>query len=392
MQAQQQVFRQFFRAGRSFAALIQEDIMLTSDAGPAPETAGSGKRILAMAAMRSRLSSLRNWRNVAHRAITIVGVGAIGACAMVFIKPELADHIKAVSPFSATASATAIRPSTASMPPANVQAPAPAPAPQQASAPQPAIQQAAVIPTGSSAGPASAAVTPADLHVPPADLHVPPADGLAAAQQAKKDAAAAPVPREQAWVTNWLAKRYRVAGDAANMLVSTTYNTAREIKFDPLLILAVIGIESGFNPFAESPVGAQGLMQVMSKVHHDKFRPLGGVKAALNPAANIKVGATILRDYVRESGSVEGGLKRYVGAAAFENDAGYGWKVLAEYRRLKEVANGKQVPVTTVVAKSPTKPAPQEVAEDKDQVASEVSPTAKRSTKGKDDDGIVAAL
>jgi soluble lytic murein transglycosylase-like protein len=155
--------------------------------------------------------------------------------------------------------------------------------------------------------------------------------------------------KQQQWVTSWLSKRYRVAGDAANMLVSTAYSTAREIKLDPLLILAVMAIESGLNPFAESPMGAQGLMQVMSKVHHDKFQSLGGVQAALNPVANIRVGSLILKDYVTRGGSVEAGLKTYVGAAAFENDSGYGNRVLAEYNRLKQVSNGRKVPTTNPI-------------------------------------------
>ncbi|MBV8659676.1 MAG: lytic transglycosylase domain-containing protein [Burkholderiales bacterium] len=163
-------------------------------------------------------------------------------------------------------------------------------------------------------------------------------------------------PKQQQWVTTWLSKRYRVAGDAANMLVSTAYLTAREIKLDPLLILSVMAIESGFNPFAESPMGAQGLMQVMSKVHSDKFEEMGGVQAALNPVANIRVGALILKDYVNRGGSVEAGLKSYVGAAAFETDDGYGSRVLAEYKRLKEVSSGKKVPyITPVLAAAPAK-------------------------------------
>jgi soluble lytic murein transglycosylase-like protein len=163
--------------------------------------------------------------------------------------------------------------------------------------------------------------------------------------------------KQQEWVTTWLSKRYRVASDATNMLVSTAYLTAREIKLDPLLILAVMAIESGLNPFAESPMGAQGLMQVMSKVHHDKFQEMGGVQAALNPVANIRVGSLILKDYVTRGGSVEAGLKSYVGAAAFETDEGYGSKVLAEYKKLQQVSSGKKVPTTNPVIMATPAPA-----------------------------------
>jgi soluble lytic murein transglycosylase-like protein len=138
-------------------------------------------------------------------------------------------------------------------------------------------------------------------------------------------------------------------------------------------------------------------MQVMSKVHHDKFQPLGGVKAALNPVANIKVGASILKEYVNRGGSIESGLKMYVGAAAFETDAGYGYKVLAEYRRLKDVASGKSVPVTTttappatVVAKTPPKPAAPAV-DDKVDVLTQADKSDLRS-KESDQNGAVAAL
>ena len=150
--------------------------------------------------------------------------------------------------------------------------------------------------------------------------------------------------KQQQYVTKWLSKRYRVASDAANMLVSTAYLTAHDLKLDPLLILAVMAIESGLNPFAESAMGAKGLMQVMAKVHHDKFEKVGGQQAALNPVANIRVGALILKDYVKRTGSVEGGLKTYVGAADMDSDQGYGAKVLNEYRLLNQVASGKNVP------------------------------------------------
>lgn len=192
--------------------------------------------------------------------------------------------------------------------------------------------------------------------------------------------------RQQLLVTNWLSKRYRVANDAIDMLVSASYLTAKETKLDPLLILSVIAIESRFNPFSESPVGAQGLMQVMSKVHKDRFNELGGVKAALNPVANIKVGAMILRDCVRAAGSIEGGLKRYVGATDNETDGGYGSLVLAEYRRLKDVAAGK--PVSIFSTNKPVNTVrPQEATNDKS--ADEL---ALNKTQHKEQSDIVAGL
>ena len=95
-------------------------------------------------------------------------------------------------------------------------------------------------------------------------------------------------------------------------------------------------------------------MQIMAKIHHEKFQEVGGINSALNPVANIKVGSLILKDYVTRGGSVREGLKSYVGAGAFDSDSGYGNRVLAEYRRLKDVAMGKKIPVFSVPANTNT--------------------------------------
>jgi soluble lytic murein transglycosylase-like protein len=214
----------------------------------------------------------------------------------------------------------------------------------------------AMLMAGNNTGlPASLAQTPVSAQTGAAgsaaeqpSLAAPAASPQAApAPLSKAELAHAGAQRQQQAVTAWLSKRYRVAGDAADMLVSTAYTTARDIKLDPLLILAVMAIESGLNPFAESPVGAKGLMQVMASVHHAKFQAMGGPQMALNPAANIRVGSQILKEYVSRGGSVEAGLKTYVGAGAFDNDAGYGSRVLAELHKLKLVASGKNVPTFT---------------------------------------------
>lgn len=153
------------------------------------------------------------------------------------------------------------------------------------------------------------------------------------------------LPKQQAAVAYWLSKKYRVAAEPVSALVAEAYEIGIRAKLDPTLILAVMAIESGFNPFAQSPVGAQGLMQVMTKIHSDKYQSFGGQFAAFDPLANLRVGVKVLQDCIRVAGSVEGGLKYYVGAANMEGDGGYASKVMAEYARLQQVAKGRQVPM-----------------------------------------------
>ncbi|NML29354.1 transglycosylase SLT domain-containing protein [Paraburkholderia antibiotica] len=149
---------------------------------------------------------------------------------------------------------------------------------------------------------------------------------------------------EQDLVSSYLARRYRVAQEPVSELVRAAFDTGREVGLDPLLLLSVMAIESGFNPYAESGVGAQGLMQVMSKVHSDKFQYFGGQGAALEPLTNIKVGALVLKDCIARGGSLPGGLRLYVGSTS-QDDGGYGAKVMAERGRLRDVARGRKVPI-----------------------------------------------
>ncbi|MDD2920358.1 lytic transglycosylase domain-containing protein [Rhodoferax sp.] len=153
------------------------------------------------------------------------------------------------------------------------------------------------------------------------------------------------LPKQQAAVAFWLSKKYRVAPEPISALVAEAYSVGARVKIDPTLILAVMAVESGFNPFAQSHVGAQGLMQVMTKIHSDKYQSFGGQFAAFDPLANLQVGVKVLQDCIRMAGSVEGGLKYYVGAANMEDDGGYAAKVLAEYARLQSVVQGRKVPM-----------------------------------------------
>ena len=154
------------------------------------------------------------------------------------------------------------------------------------------------------------------------------------------------LPKQQANVAYWLSRKYRVAPEPLSALVAEAYDIGPRNQIDPNLILAVMAIESGFNPFAQSQIGAQGLMQVMTKVHSDKYDSFGGKLAAFDPIANLRVGVNVLKECIVRSGSVEAGLKQYVGAANLDNDSGYANKVTAEHKRLIQVAQGQSVPFT----------------------------------------------
>lgn len=151
------------------------------------------------------------------------------------------------------------------------------------------------------------------------------------------------LPKQQAALAFWLSRKYGVAPEPLSVLVSEAFEIGQSAKLDPTLILAIMAIESGFNPFAQSPVGAQGLMQVMTKVHHDKYDRFGGKLAAFDPVTNLRVGVKVLQECISRAGSVEGGLKLYVGAGNMEDDGGYAGKVMAEHGRLLSVVGGKNV-------------------------------------------------
>lgn len=150
---------------------------------------------------------------------------------------------------------------------------------------------------------------------------------------------AKPLSRGQRDVVKYLSGRFRVSNEALESLVRLAYTVGKEEGVEPTLILAVMGVESSYNPFAASPVGAKGLMQIMAHVHKDKFEELseGEDWSALNPEMNMRVGAQIIREYTKRAGSVQGGLRWYVGAAVSGNDRGYPQKVLGLKAKIDQV-------------------------------------------------------
>jgi len=139
-------------------------------------------------------------------------------------------------------------------------------------------------------------------------------------------------------LSEFVSRRFRVSQDAALDLVTLAHGAGNQLQLDPLLIIAVIAVESRFNPIAESRAGAKGLMQIIPKYHGDKLEEFGGEQAVFEPAANIHVGARILKEYLRRTGNLGIALQMYAGALSDDEDQ-YTRKVLNERYRLQQVVS-----------------------------------------------------
>lgn len=156
------------------------------------------------------------------------------------------------------------------------------------------------------------------------------------AEAAVETPAPEPLDASQRAVVDFLSRRFLVASEATSGIVAAAWRAAARTGLDPLLVLAVIAVESRFNPLAESAMGAKGLMQIIPRYHRTKLAEHGGDQAVLDPESNIQVGARILQEYIHRTGTLEGGLQLYNGASRDES-ASYAQKVMSERLRLEEV-------------------------------------------------------
>lgn len=168
---------------------------------------------------------------------------------------------------------------------------------------------------------------------------------IIAAPAAQAPAAESPDIRKHRAVAEFVARRYQVSQEVTLGLVSTAYTVARQYQLDPLLILAVIAVESRYNPIAESVMGAKGLMQIMPQFHLDKLQHWGGAKAVFEPEANIAVGAKIIREYLGRTRDMTEALQMYAGAGD-DADNVYARRVFSEQQRLKQVVKPFEEPAS----------------------------------------------
>ena len=136
------------------------------------------------------------------------------------------------------------------------------------------------------------------------------------------------------------------------------HRLAPRYAVDPLLALAVISVESAFNPAAVSPKNAQGLMQLIPQTA-ERF----GVKQAFIPAENIKGGLAYLRWLLAFfEGDVplvlaaynagEHAVEKYRGIPPYPETRNYVRKITGIYRRAIHPFDSGVVEASAVMAKA----------------------------------------
>ena len=161
------------------------------------------------------------------------------------------------------------------------------------------------------------------------------ADGnRGAAVPPDKKISARPLSREMHASLDFVARKFRVSAEALKPAFAAAQSAAEKTGLDPLLVIAVICVESRFNPYAESVAGAQGLMQVMPRWHEEKIPDELGATALFDPETNVRVGVQILHESIRAGGGVIDGLQQFAGASD-DPDLGYANKVLSQKRELE---------------------------------------------------------
>lgn len=137
-------------------------------------------------------------------------------------------------------------------------------------------------------------------------------------------------------VRDWVSSHYGVPPAKLEPILIQAEQSAQEHGFDPLLIVAMVAVESGFNPQAKSSMGAQGLMQVIPRFHMDKIGLHGDANVLFDPKINVKVGTQVLAEGLQRYGSLKDALQ-YYGGARKDPKARYSKKVLRMKQRLATI-------------------------------------------------------
>ena len=142
---------------------------------------------------------------------------------------------------------------------------------------------------------------------------------------------------DQLSITLWLSRKYRISAEPLAALVTEAWTVSENSQVPPTLILAVIAIESNFNPFAQRSESNRGLMQVDSLSQQETLSRFGGPLSVFDPLTNLRVGSRVLQGFIQETGSIENGVQAYAQTSPQAADGSYTERVLAEYKQLERL-------------------------------------------------------
>ena len=142
---------------------------------------------------------------------------------------------------------------------------------------------------------------------------------------------------DQLAVTLWLSRKYRVSAEPMGALVAQAWASGERSQLSPHLILAIMAIESRFNPFAAGNPGSVGLMQIEVKAHAEALGQFGGPLSAFDPLTNVRVGVKHLQGLIEQTDTLEEALWLYGSSSGQASESQYVERVLAEQQLLDKV-------------------------------------------------------
>jgi hypothetical protein len=142
---------------------------------------------------------------------------------------------------------------------------------------------------------------------------------------------------EQLAVTRWLSRKYRVSAEPLSAMVAEAWVTGERSQLAPTLILAIMAVESRFNPFASGSQGNVGLMQIEPQAHAETLGQFGGPLSAFDPLTNLRVGVRHLQGLMQQTSTLEEALFLYGTSSGQLMESQYVERVLAEQQLLDKV-------------------------------------------------------
>lgn len=143
--------------------------------------------------------------------------------------------------------------------------------------------------------------------------------------------------KSQLAVTSALSRRYRVSPEPLAALVKEAWALGERTQIPATLLLAIMAVESKFNPFTSGTQGAMGLMQIDPDAHVTELAPFGGRLAVFDPLTNLRMGTRLLQDLMLQSETIEEALRQYAAASGQTDEVLYVERVLNEQRLLEKL-------------------------------------------------------